>query len=215
MPASRLKAFSGFIYFITTGTKPDDTYAGLYQYAIARFGRDDSSIPMSFSFYKTLDFTSARTIDGALTNNDFTIIESIVGGATTEERSVLAFINSATSQTTSFLSSSSTYTAQPGVLETCILNGGETYKNKQFIVTVEFAPLPTAGQVVCKYRKDNELTWTTIFTETTDGAIEHTSELIDPTGLSLPTCRELSLRFELTGGAELTGWNVDWVNLDE
>jgi hypothetical protein len=200
---------------MVTGTKPDGTYAGLYEYAIARFGRESSDNPMTFSIYKTLDFTSARTVDGATSKQDFTIIESIVGGSDTAERAIAATVNSAADNSTFFLSSTNTYTAQAGVMETVILNGGDSSKDKHWRLGVQFDPLPTAGQVVVKYRINSEKTWTTIFTETTDGAVSHETSLIESTGGALPKCKELSLRFELTGGAELTGWKVDFDETNE
>ena len=206
--ASKLKTFTGYIYFMLTGTKPDGTYAGLYQYSIARFGRDEPENPMTFSIYKTLDFTSARTIDGATSKQDFTIIENIVGGADTAERSIAATVNSATDNSTFFLSSSSTYTGQAGVLETVLYNVNDSSRDKQFKLSVQYAPLLTAGQVVAKYRKDEETTWTTIFTETGDNSISHESVNIESTGVELPTFREIQFRFEMTGGAELTGFKV-------
>lgn len=215
MPASRVQAFTGFIYFIVTGTKPDDAYAGLYQYAVARFGREEPNNPLTFSIYKTLDFTSTRTVDGAVTGNDFTILENIVSGSDTTERAVAAVINSATDNSTFFLSSTNTYTAQAGAMETVILNGGDSAKQKNWVVSAQFDPLPSAGQVVCKYRKDGDKTWTTIFTESTDNSIKHDTALNESTGAELPVCRELSLRFEMTGGAELTGWKVAFEDLDE
>lgn len=206
IPASRLKTFTGYVYFIITGTKPDGTYAGLYEYSIARFGREEVINPMTFSIYKTLDFTSARGIDGSTTNNDFTILENIVGGSDTVERAICAVINSDTNKTTFFLSSTNTYSAQAGVLETFKFNGGDSSIDKQFNISVQFSPLPTAGQVVLKYKKDEELTWTTIFTETTDNAVSHEAVNIESSGANLPIFREIQFRIELTGNAELTGY---------
>ena len=211
LPASRLKTFTGYIYFIITGTKPDGTYAGLYEYAIARFGREEPINPLTFTIYKTFDFTSARGLDGQTANNDFTILENIVGGSTTEERSVAAVINSDTNKTTFFLSSTSTYTAQAGVMETVKISGGDSSIIKQLkSVSVQYQPLPTAGQVVMKYRTDENLTWTTIFTDTTDNAISHEATSIEATGENFPQFKEIQFRFELIGGAELIGYKVKW-----
>jgi len=206
MPASKLKAFTGYVYFIITGTKPDSTYAGLYEYSIARFGREEPVNPMTFSIYKTLDFSSERGLDGQTANNDFTILENIVGGADTVERAICATINSDANKTTFFLSSTNTYSAQAGVLETFKLNGGDSSVEKQFHISVQFSPLPAAGQIVLKYRKDEELAWTTIFTETADNAISHEAVNIESTGANLPVCKEMQFRIELIGGAELTGY---------
>ena len=206
--ASRLQSFTGFVYFIITGTRPDGTYAGLYEYSLARFGREEPVNPTTFSIYKTFDFTSARGIDGSVTNNDFTVIESIVGASDTVERAVCAVINSDTSKTTFFLSSTNTYSAQPGILETYLYNFGDSSKERDIKLSVQFSPLPSGGSVELKYRKDSDTTWITIFTETTDNAISHESVNIESTGDNLPSCKELRLRCELLGGAELTGYKM-------
>ncbi len=172
--ASRMQTFTGYVYFIVTGTKPDGTYSGLYEYSLARFGREEPVNPMTFSLYKTFDFSSSRVIDGQTANNDFTVIESIVGGVDTAERSVAAVINSDTLKTTFFLSETNTYTAQAGVIETVKLNGGDSSIEKQLKgVSLQYSALPTAGQVICRYKKDEDLYWTTIFVDGTDNAISH------------------------------------------
>ena len=216
IPASTLKAFTGYVYFMVTGTKPDGTYAGLYEYSIVRFGREEPINPMTFSIYKTLDFTSERVINGAVTNNDFTIIESIVGGADTEERSVLALVNSDTRKTTFFLSSTNTYTAQSGVLETVKYNGGDSSLVKQLMsVSVQTGALPTAGQVILKYRKDEELTWTTIFTNTTDNSVSYEASNIEATGVNPPQFKEIQFRIEVLGNAEITGVRFRYETLSQ
>lgn len=40
-------------------------------------------------------------------------------------------------------------------------------------VTVQYPPLPSAGQVVAKLRKDSETDWTAVFRDTTDNATRH------------------------------------------
>lgn len=173
-PASSLKTFTGYVYFIVTGTKPDGTYSGTYEYAIARFGREEPSNPMTFSIYKTLDFTSARSLDGQTTNNDFTIIETIVGGADTTERAVAAFINSASLQTTFFLSSTNTYSSQAGVLETLNINADKSWVSKKMkVVSAQYEPLPSGGKAVLKYRNSEDTYWTTIFVDSTQNSISH------------------------------------------
>jgi len=209
LPCSRLQSFTGYVYFMVTGTQPDGTYAGLYDYAIARYGREEPINPTTFSIYKTLDFTSVRGLDGQTANNDFTIIESIVGGSDTEERSVLALVNSDTNKTTFFLSSTNTYTAQAGVIETVKYNDGDSSLVKQLkSVSVQTGALPTAGQVVLKYKANEETTWTTIFTNTTDNSISYESSNIESDGTNLPQFKEIAFRLECLGNVELTGYRV-------
>lgn len=178
--ASRVQRFTGYAYFMITGTKPDDTYSGLYQYALVRYGREEPTNPMTFSVYKTFDFTSSRGLDGQTSNNDFTVIENIIGGADTAERSVAAFINSDTNKTTFFLSESNVYTNQPGVLETLIFNMGDSSITKTIEgISVQYKSLPSGGGVVAKYKKDEETYWTTVFLDTALNSISHEALLIE------------------------------------
>ncbi len=206
LPASRLQTFEGYVYFMVTGTQPDGTYANYYEYAIARFGREEPVNPLTFSIYKTLDFTSDRVLNGQTSNNDFTIIESIVGSSDTEERAVCAVVNSDTNKTTFFLSSSNTYTAQPGVCETVKFNCGDSSITKQLkSVSVQTDFLPSAGQVVLKYKKDEELSWTTIFTNTIDNSISYEATTIEGSDINLPQFKDIQFRIECLGNVTLNG----------
>jgi hypothetical protein len=72
-------------------------------------------------------------------------------------------------------------------------------------VTVQFDPLPSGGTVVLKYRKDEETSWTQIFTYSTTSAVYHSAINIESSGAALPAYKELQLRLESTGGAIITG----------
>jgi len=65
--------------------------------------------------------------------------------------------------------------------------------------------LPAAGQVVLKYRKDEDTSFTTIFTHTTDNSISHDAVNIESSGAQLPEFREIIFRIESTGNAKITG----------
>ena len=68
-------------------------------------------------------------------------------------------------------------------------------------ITVTTEPLPTAGQVVLKFKKDEETSFTTIFTEATNDSISFSAVT------SLPKdYKEIQFRIESTGGAEITGF---------
>lgn len=91
------------------------------------------------------------------------------------------------------------------IYETQIFNGGDASTLMKLLgVTVTTAPLPTAGQIVLKYRVDEETDWTTIFTHGTDNSLSHSAVNIESTGDNLPHFREIQLRLESTGGAEPT-----------
>lgn len=69
-------------------------------------------------------------------------------------------------------------------------------------ISVSFAPLPTAGQVILKYKVDGG-SFTTVFTETTDSQV--TTEIgIDASGTEFTSGREYQFRIESTGGGEIT-----------
>jgi len=91
--------------------------------------------------------------------------------------------------------------------ESLIFDEGDNSKTKKLIgVTVMTEALPADGQVVLKYRKDEDLvsgSWTTIFTEATDDSIEF--DAINISGATLPEYKEIQFRIESTGGAEITG----------
>lgn len=104
---------------------------------------------------------------------------------------------------------------ETSIYETQILNEGSNAIQKKLLgVSVDTVYLPTAGQVVLKYRIDNETSYTTIFTHTTDNSLSHSSVNIESSGATLPTYRELNLRVESTGGAEITGITRKYEELD-
>ncbi len=105
---------------------------------------------------------------------------------------------SKTNDTSSFTATS--------IIETKIYNEGDSDLTKKLIgASVIFEPLPTAGQVVLKYKKDEESSFTTIYTYTTDNGISHGAINIESSGATLPEYKEIQFRIESTGGAVITG----------
>lgn len=96
-----------------------------------------------------------------------------------------------------------------------IWGGKDTNKITGVSVTTEF--LPTAGQIVLKYMKDSETSFTTIYTDGTDDSLRHSAINNESTGVSLPTFKRLRLRVESTGGAVITGifWLRELVSDDK
>lgn len=66
-----------------------------------------------------------------------------------------------------------------------------------------YEPLPSAGQVVLKYRVDSSSSYTTIFTETTDARV-YTEPFTDAGGTAFKDGKEYEFRLESTGGAIIT-----------
>jgi hypothetical protein len=102
------------------------------------------------------------------------------------------------------------------VYQTQILNhGNSALRKKPKGVTVYFDPLPTAGQVFLKYRKDEETSYTTIFTHTTDNSMSHSAINIESSGATFPDYNEIQYRIESTGGAEITGFKHQFELFDD
>lgn len=90
--------------------------------------------------------------------------------------------------------------------ESLIFDGGDASLVKKLVgATVMTEPMPAAGQIVLKYRKDNETSWTTIFTNTTDNDISHSAINIESSGATLPEFKEIQFQILSTGGAVVTG----------
>lgn len=71
------------------------------------------------------------------------------------------------------------------------------------------------GQVVLKYKKDRELSWTTIFTETSDIKLRHTAINIESSGATLPLYREIEFRLESTKGMSITGFKFKYEEIED
>jgi len=96
--------------------------------------------------------------------------------------------------------------------ESLIFDSGDLTKTKKLIgITVETEALPSilgaVGQVVLKYRKDEDLddatAWTTILTHS--GEDEIRSSAINISGATLPQHKEIQFRLESKNGAVITG----------
>jgi hypothetical protein len=93
------------------------------------------------------------------------------------------------------------------IYESQIFNNDNSSETKKLVgVTVFTAPMPTAGSITLKYRKDEESSWTEIFTHTTDDSISHSAINIESSGATLPQYKEIQFQITSTGGAEITGF---------
>jgi hypothetical protein len=216
-PASKLKVFGNYIYFLVTGTKPNDSYAGYYQYALARYGHDDPSNPLAFSIFKTFDFANVtRGLDGQVVNNDFLILEGVAGGASSPERYVAAVIYSDTNKTTFFLSAASTYSGQSGIVETLKFDGGDPSIPKQLkSVSLSYGAIPASGSVTLKYRLNSDTAWTTIFTDSTAGSCTHAAVNIESSGVNFDSFYEVQFRIEILGSIELKSFKAKYETTDQ
>jgi len=90
--------------------------------------------------------------------------------------------------------------------DTVIMNLEDSSVTKKLVgVTLYTEPIPSGGSVTVAYRIDNETSYTTIFTNTTQNDIRHSAINIESSGAELPDFKELQLRITCTGGVEITG----------
>lgn len=168
---------------------------GATREGVFSIGRSSEDSPISLVHERTPNNDTAL-VSGTLYNffvvGDFMFISYL---------SSSAYALSKTNDQSSFTATS--------IYESKILNGDDSSITKKLLgVTVMFEPLPAAGQVVLKYKKNEDIdgsTFTTIYTHTTDDSISHSAINIESSGANLPEFKELVLRIESTGGAVITG----------
>lgn len=90
--------------------------------------------------------------------------------------------------------------------ESLILNGEDASETKKLIgITVFFAPLPSGGTIVLKYRKDEDSSYTQIFSHTTANSLSHSAINLEASGNNLPEFKEIQFQILSTGNVEITG----------
>lgn len=173
--------------------------SSMFTNLLLRVGRKDNKYQLSYSF--DYDCGSQSSNGGGISDfiffNENIIIANVTGTRTSD---IYITVNGA-----SYVNKS--------VYESQIFNGESNVDKQLHSAFVNFVALPSAGQVILQYRKDEETTWTTIFTDTTDNAISHESVNIESTGVNLPTFREIQFRIESTGGAEITALGFTYEEL--
>lgn len=146
------------------------------------------------------------TLNHELTPNNGTALTSGVlkGFIKVGDYTLISYVDNGT-YAVSKTDNAATYSAT-AIRETIkYTNDDSSLKKKLLGVTVMYDPLPTAGSVTLKYKKDEDTSWTTIFTDGTDSAISHSAVNIESTGVPLPEYQEIQFRIESTGGAIITG----------
>ena len=125
-----------------------------------------------------------------------------------------AFVNTSSAREVTKTNNSASYTAT-SIYESLINpNLGEQYQKsyKQLkSVMVRYASLPSAGQVVLKYKVDGG-SYTTVVTETTDNAVY--TEMVSAGSTAFTAGREYEFRLESTGGAEILELNPTYEILE-
>lgn len=178
---------NNYLYFIL-----GITASGAVQKGIYKIGRLNSSRPFSVVLHSTAENDTAT---GEILN--FYIYNEYI---------FISYVNGSAAYALSKTLATATYTAS-SVYETIKIGDAK----KKFKLTSAGAMteyLPTDGQVVLEYKKDEDTDvadWTTIFTHTTNNSLFHEAINIESSGATLPQFRELQLQVISTGGAVITG----------
>jgi len=102
-----------------------------------------------------------------------------------------------------------------GIYESLIF-GEDSSKTKKLIgATVMTEALPTNGSITLSYMKDEESSWTEIFTDGTDNSISHSAINTESDGATLPEFKEIQFQIKATGGAVVTGLKFKYEELDK
>src|SRR3990167_9320846 len=170
-----------------------------YHLGIWAFGRKNQNS----NFALTLDYI----IDEVIDTSNFKIVSFGAAGN-------YWFINHSNDGSIHKIDDAANYT-ETSIYDTQIFNGGSSSIQKNLIgVTVDMVALPAAGQIVLKYRVNEETSYTTIFTHTTDNSLSHSAINIESSGATLPQFREIQFRVESTGFAEIVGLSFKWEEIE-
>jgi hypothetical protein len=204
------------------------TGSGADTFAIFTGANGDSLISSKQRIDNRLLFMMSITIDGTIYAGTWSVGRTGTGAFTIVQESTLnndvapiggdtinGFIKvgdylfqSYTTSGTFYLSKTNdqaSYTAT-SIYQTTINEGmkGDEIELKQLLSAgLMYEPLPSAGQAVLKYKVDGG-SWTTIFTETTDGVV-YTEPFTNAGGTEFTSGKEYELRAESTGGAVISG----------
>jgi hypothetical protein len=104
----------------------------------------------------------------------------------------------------------STY-AFTSIYESQIFDFGDPTLTKQLkMFSIYTAPLPSTGSVTVKFKVDDDTSWTTMGSVSTQGEISHDFYNIESSGDNFPGFKEIQFRLEsVTGGGEITGFKVE------
>jgi hypothetical protein len=167
--------------------------SGTASYALWSLGRKTRSYPLSLTKERVVSaITSSNPVKDYVFFGDRLLISYQTGASTSSSYSPASI--------TSF---------ESATLETQVLNGGSSVEQKKLVgVKVSSVPLTASATVVISYRKNSETSYTTLKTQSTDNAIETEVVNVVSTGASLPTFHEIQFKAESTGGAEITGFEA-------
>jgi len=112
-----------------------------------------------------------------------------------------------------------TATYSTSTIETLVQGGhpfpDPSHTKKLLGVTLYFEPLPSGASVVLSYKKDEDTSWTQIFSHSTLNSLSHSAVNIESTGVTLPEYREIQFQIQSVGGAVFTGGKAHAEQLDK
>ena len=152
-----------------------------------------------------------NVIQERTSNNDTALVstKNIVGFIVVGDFMFISYLDNNT-RAVSKTNDTASFTAT-SIYESKIFTGGDISLNKKLLgVTVMSEALPTAGQIVMKYKINAETSYTTILTEATDNSLSDSAINIESSGVNLPEFKEISFRIESTGNAVITGFSFKY-----
>ncbi len=184
-----------FLYFPLFMTFPDGTSReGIWK--VGRNRGEDFAISLHTTPNNDTATTSVSPFNGFIVVGDFVLMSYTDSGTVTVRKTVEITGNGSTDE---YIATSQ--------YDTIIFNDGDVrLKKKLKSVSIMTEYLPATAQVVVKYKIDNETSFTTILTHSTDNALHKTAINIESSGIALPEYKEITFRIESTGGAVITGF---------
>lgn len=95
------------------------------------------------------------------------------------------------------------------IYESLVFDFGDATVTKQLNkLTIYTDPIPSGGSATFKYRVNGASSWTTVGSLSTAGELTRDFYNIESTGADFATLKEVEVRLESTGGAEITGYKL-------
>lgn len=177
---------------------------GVWRHGVWSIGKTLLNSPFALSWERSLEGNTEFNGAIAVLNNFFYANDFLFQ----------SFVDDSSNYQMSKTNDQNTY-SDISAFETIKLIPDKQFATQQLLgvsVTTEY--LPSGAQVVVKYKKDNDTSWSTILTGSTDGDIRHSSSS-DSSGSVLPQFKEIAFRIESTGNAVITGIKIKSQNIED
>lgn len=206
---STVVTFQEFVCSLVTIKADKQKFNNLF-YFLAEMAIDGTTLRGLWKIYKkpsgemTISFDQLPQNDTALTAN------AMKGFIRWGDYTFISFLQASDSAYKIYRTNDQAVYTASSTYEFVIFNLEDSSLMKKLVgVTAMTEPLPAMGQIVLKYKKDEDSSWTTIYTHTTDNSISHSAINIESTGANLPEYKEIQFQIISTGGAVPTGLTFD------